>query len=313
VKALVVAELLRGEVQEVTWELIAAARSLGCSVIVALIGKGTTSLVDRINVAGVDELFIVSVESAEFESDVHRQAMQAVYAEVKPQVILMGFTINSIGYGPALAAQLGLGFASDVFAIRRDGDGIIANRAFYGGKVVGELEFPNVSGVLLLLRRGIWEPVKEAGSAVTRQLVVNCESGRTRHLEFQEATAEDQVDISSAEFLLCVGRGIGKKENLGRFEQLAEKMGATLAVSRPLVDAGWVTRARQVGQSGKTVRPKVYLSFGVSGAVQHVAGMKSSGVIIAINSDPEASIFNVARYGAVVDLFEVADELEKCF
>ena len=312
-KALVVAELLRGEVQEVTWELIAAARSLGCSVIVALIGKGTTSLVDRINVAGVDELFIVSVESAEFESDVHRQAMQAVYAEVKPQVILMGFTINSIGYGPALAAQLGLGFASDVFAIRRDGDGIIANRAFYGGKVVGELEFPNVSGVLLLLRRGIWEPVKEAGSAVTRQLVVNCESGRTRHLEFQEATAEDQVDISSAEFLLCVGRGIGKKENLGRFEQLAEKMGATLAVSRPLVDAGWVTRARQVGQSGKTVRPKVYLSFGVSGAVQHVAGMKSSGVIIAINSDPEASIFNVARYGAVVDLFEVADELEKCF
>jgi electron transfer flavoprotein alpha subunit len=106
---------------------------------------------------------------------------------------------------------------------------------------------------------------------------------------------------------------VGEKENLGQFEGLAEKMGATLSVSRPLVDQGWMPNSRQVGQSGKTVKPKVYLAFGISGAVQHLAGMKTSGTIIAVNTDPEAAIFNVAHYGAVADLFEVAEELEKLY
>ncbi|MGH8984246.1 MAG: electron transfer flavoprotein subunit alpha/FixB family protein, partial [Acidimicrobiia bacterium] len=105
----------------------------------------------------------------------------------------------------------------------------------------------------------------------------------------------------------------GEKENLSQFEELAEQMGATLSVSRPIVDAGWMPNARQVGQSGKTVTPKIYLALGISGAVQHLAGMKASGTIIAVNSDPEAAIFHVAHYGAVADLFEVAEELEKLF
>jgi electron transfer flavoprotein alpha subunit len=112
---------------------------------------------------------------------------------------------------------------------------------------------------------------------------------------------------------LSIGRGIGEKENIDRFRALADKMGATLSVSRPIVDSGWMPSARQVGQSGKTVKPKVYLALGISGAVQHLAGMKSSGTIIAVNTDPEAAIFGVAHYGAVVDLFEVADELEKLY
>ena len=127
-----------------------------------------------------------------------------------------------------------------------------------------------------------------------------------------EAPPSD-VDITTAEFLLSIGRGIGERENIDRFAELAEKMGATLSVSRPIVDAGWMPSARQVGQSGKTVKPKVYLAFGISGAVQHLAGMKTSGTIIAVNSDPEAAIFDVAHYGAVIDLFAVADELDKLF
>ena len=125
--------------------------------------------------------------------------------------------------------------------------------------------------------------------------------------------ASGDVDIAAADFLLSVGRGVGEKENLGQFEGLAEKMGATLSVSRPLVDQGWMPNSRQVGQSGKTVKPKVYLAFGISGAVQHLAGMKTSGTIIAVNTDPEAAIFNVAHYGAVADLFEIAEELEKLY
>ena len=121
------------------------------------------------------------------------------------------------------------------------------------------------------------------------------------------------MDITAADFLLSVGRGVGEKENLGQFEGLAEKMGATLSVSRPLVDQGWMPNSRQVGQSGKTVKPKVYLALGISGAVQHLAGMKTSGTIIAVNTDPEAAIFNVAHYGAVADLFEIAEELDKLY
>jgi electron transfer flavoprotein alpha subunit len=135
---------------------------------------------------------------------------------------------------------------------------------------------------------------------------------RTEQLGFREVEAGD-VDITKAEFLLSVGRGIEDKDALPQFEELAETMGATLSVSRPLVDAGWVPNARQVGQSGKTVKPKVYLALGISGAVQHLAGMQNADTIIAVNTDPEAPIFRVAHYGAVADLFDVADELADQF
>jgi electron transfer flavoprotein alpha subunit len=135
---------------------------------------------------------------------------------------------------------------------------------------------------------------------------------RAEHLGFREVEAGD-VDITTADFLLSVGRGIEDKDALPQFEELADKMGATLSVSRPLVDAGWVSNARQVGQSGKTVKPKLYLALGISGAVQHLAGMQNAETIIAVNTDPEAPIFRVAHYGAVADLFDVADELAEQF
>jgi electron transfer flavoprotein alpha subunit len=133
---------------------------------------------------------------------------------------------------------------------------------------------------------------------------------RSEHVEFREVETGD-VDITKADFLLSVGRGIEDKDNLEQFEELAERMGAILSVSRPLVDAGWVSNARQVGQSGKTVKPKVYLAFGISGAVQHLAGMRNADTIIAVNSDPEAPIFNIAHYGVVADLFDIAGQLEQ--
>jgi electron transfer flavoprotein alpha subunit len=131
-------------------------------------------------------------------------------------------------------------------------------------------------------------------------------------VEYHEADAGD-VDITKADFLLSIGRGVEEADNIPRFTELAERMGATLSVSRPLVDAGWMPSARQVGQSGKTVKPKVYLALGISGAVQHLAGMSGADTIIAVNTDPEAPIFSVADYGAVADLFEVAEELEQQF
>jgi electron transfer flavoprotein alpha subunit len=312
VSVLVVAEHLRGEFRPITYELVSAAKEVGGPVAVAVIAKDPGRLADVVNVAGVDELVTVSVEAEEFENDVYQQAVEALIAERKPAVTLLGFTVNAMGFAPALAARLGLGFASDVFVLRQEGGSLVAERAFYGSKVNAELEFPGKEQVLLLLRPTTWPAAAGDGQATVSEFPVTIERSRARHKDFQEVEVAD-VDITTADFLISVGRGIGDKENLPRFEELAGKMGATLSVSRPIVDAGWMPNARQVGQSGKTVKPKVYLALGISGAVQHLAGMKTSGTIIAVNSDPEAAIFNVAHYGAVADLFEVTEELEKLF
>jgi electron transfer flavoprotein alpha subunit len=310
--ALVVAEHLRGEVRPLTLELVSAAKELGGPVAVAVIAKDPDSLVDAVNVEGVDEILAVVVEQEEFENDVYQQALEQILSDRDFDVVLLGFTVNSMGYGPAVSAKLGLGFASDVFSIDAQASGLVVERAFYGSKVQAEIEFPGHDQVLLMLRPTAWPPAEGAGSASTTDVSVSISGSRTRHKEFVDVATGD-VDITTADFLLSIGRGIGDKENVSQFEELAGKMGATLSVSRPLVDQGWMPSSRQVGQSGKTVKPKVYLALGISGAVQHLAGMKTSGTIIAVNSDPEAAIFNVAHYGAVADLFEVAEELEKLY
>jgi electron transfer flavoprotein alpha subunit len=311
-KTLVVAEHVRGELRPITLELITGAASLGGPVEVAVIAADPAAYTDALTVEGVDEILAVKVERDEFENDVYQQALEKLIAERDPQVVVLGFTVNSMGYGPALAAKLGTGFASDVFALREEGGELVAERSFYGAKVNGEVDFPGHDRVVLLLRATAWPPAEGTGSVGDTEVSVEPTPSRARHSGWVEVQAGD-VDITTADFLLSVGRGIGDKENLEQFEGLAQAMGATLSSSRPLVDAGWMPNARQVGQSGKTVKPKVYLALGISGAVQHLAGMKTSGTIIAVNTDPEAAIFNVAHYGAVADLFEVAEELEKLY
>jgi electron transfer flavoprotein alpha subunit len=227
-------------------------------------------------------------------------------------VVLVGHTIDGMGFAPAVAARLGLGFASDVVGVGWD-DGPVARRGAYGDKLVAELEFRGKECALLMVRAGAFEPAEGAGSPESRDVPVDLSgAARSDHLDYREVAAGD-VDITQADFLLSVGRGIEDKDNLPQFEDLATRLGATLSVSRPIVDAGWVSNARQVGQSGKTVKPKVYLALGISGAVQHLAGMKKADTIIAVNTDPEAPIFTVAHYGAVADLFAVAEGLEKHF
>ena len=309
---LVVAEHVRGELRPVTLELVSAARDLGGPVAVAVVAGDPSALVEAVDVEGVDEILTVAVEPDAFETDVVQAAVEALIAEREPDAVLLGFTVDSMGYGPALAAKLGLGFASDVFALRREDGGVVAERSFYGAKVNAEVEFPGHERVVLLVRPTSWAPSAGGGGATVTEVAAPAVESRARHRYWVEVEAGD-VDITTADFLLSVGRGIGDKENLEQFEELAERMGATLSSSRPLVDAGWMPNARQVGQSGKTVKPKVYLALGISGAVQHLAGMKTSGTIVAVNSDPEAAIFNVAHYGAVADLFDVAEELEKLF
>jgi electron transfer flavoprotein alpha subunit len=313
---LVVAETRRGELRPVTLELVTAALELKAAVggplAVAVVDADPAAFTGALAVSGVDEILTVTAPTPHFEAHVAQQALESLVADEQPDLVLLGHTIDSMGFGPAIAARLGLGFASDVTAVSWE-DGPVALRGAYGGKLVSELEFPDRERTLLMVRAGAFEPAEANGAApATRAVEVAFDAAPTEHVEYREAAAGD-VDITKAEFLVSIGRGIEDKDNIPQFEELAEKLGATLSVSRPLVDAGWMSNARQVGQSGKTVQPKVYLALGISGAVQHLAGMQKADTIIAVNTDPEAPIFSVAHYGAVADLFDVAEALEQQF
>jgi electron transfer flavoprotein alpha subunit len=313
---LVVAETRRGELREVSLELVSAARSVkeaaGGRLAVAVIGADAEQFASRLGADGVDEVLTVAAAPSErFEAHVWQRALEALIESQRPALVLLGFTVDSMGFAPAVAARSGLGFASDVASISWNGS-LQAQRGAYGDKLEAQLEFPGKECTLLMVRPGIFAAAAPGdGSVVVRAVEVDLgEAARTEHVEFVEVPAGD-VDITKADFLLSIGRGVEDKDNIPRFEKLAERLGATLSVSRPLVDAGWMPGARQVGQSGKTVKPRVYLALGISGAVQHLAGIRNADTIIAVNTDPEAPIFGVAHYGAVADLFEVADELEQ--
>jgi electron transfer flavoprotein alpha subunit len=309
---LIIAESRRGELREVSLELIGAGLGVkgqaGGRLAVASIGAAGN--VEALGAEGVDEVLTVDAPTEDFEAHVHADVLDALIEQAQPALVLLGHTIDSLGFGPAVAARRGLGFASDVTRLAWDG-GPVATRGGYGGKVDVELDFPGKDCVLLTLRAGAFAPAEGSRSPPTRAVEAQAEP-RTEHLGFREVETGD-VDITKADFLLSIGRGIEDKDALPQFEELAERMGATLSVSRPLVDAGWVPNARQVGQSGKTVKPKVYLALGISGAVQHLAGIQTAETIIAVNTDPEAPIFGVADYGVVADLFDVADELAEQF
>jgi electron transfer flavoprotein alpha subunit len=313
---LVVAETRRDELRGVTLELIGAALELkdaaGGRVAVAIVDADPSAFTGALAVSGVDEILTVTTPTPSFEAHVAQQVLEALVEAEQPDVVLLGHTIDSMGFGPAVAARKGLGFASDVTAVSWDA-GPVAIRGAYGGKLVAELDFPGRERTLLMLRAGAFEPAEADGATVGMRTVdVAFDAAPTEHLDYREAATGD-VDITKAEFLVSIGRGIEDQDNVAQFEDLADKLGATLSVSRPLVDAGWVSNARQVGQSGKTVQPKVYLALGISGAVQHLAGMQKADTIIAVNTDPEAPIFSVAHYGAVADLFDVAEALEQHF
>jgi electron transfer flavoprotein alpha subunit len=314
---LVIAEQRRGELRPVSLELIGAAQSLrrdGDNVAVALLAPSPGALIDPLKLAGVDEIVAVKVAAPEFDPDTFESAISALIAERKPDVILVAHSVDSFGFAAALAAKLGLGFATDVFKVERQDGELVATRGGYGQKVNVELDFPGRGTVLLAIRGNVFKPPEQKGSPRVTEFSAPPVSSRSSGREFIELAAGDDVDMTAAEFILTIGRGIGEEAKVAQFKELADAIGATLGCSRPIADAGWLPKSRQVGQSGKTASAcKLYIAMGVSGAIQHLAGMKHVATIVAVNSDAEASIFGVAKYGIVGDIFEIAEELRRCF
>ena len=310
---MVVAEHLHGELSETTRQAVAAGKEMKEAglgpLAVALLAPDPAMLVEAASLDGVNLIVHVPVTANEFDADIYAASVEALVRAHQPAVVLMGFTANSMSMAPAVAARTDSGFASDVVAIAVEAGEVVARRDFYGGKVEAELEFGGHATVVLLLRPNIWAPATASETPEITSFAAGIDRTRMRHREYVAPPA-DEFDIGKADVILAIGRGIGERENIPRFEELADKMGVTLAASRPLVDAGWMPKSRQVGQSGVTVKPKLYIALGISGAVQHLAGLRGSERIIAVNEDPHAAIFSVAQYGAVEDLFDVVEALE---
>lgn len=308
-RTLIIAEHRQGELLPATHECVTAAQKLALPVTLAVIGGDKTLAEAAAAIAGVSEVIWAASDSTEFDSDATRTIVDELLRLLTPKALLAPHSVQSMNYLAAVAARNDIPLLTNVTHLTQEGGTIVVSRPFYAGKVAAEIAVSHPT-VTLTLRAGSWEAAAAGGPAGIKEMTYPTGLSRTRHLEFSRS-ADDGIDIAKAPILLSIGRGIGEADAIERFTTIAEKIGATLSVSRPLVDAGWMPVSRQVGQSGKSVAPKLYLAFGISGAPQHLAGLKKAGTIVAINKDPEAPIFGVARYGAHCDLHEVADELER--
>lgn len=323
------AEARDGALSPVSFELIAAARELSAQgagpITVALVDHDAEALAPTLAVEGVQEILAVPTPEPRFEAHVTQAAVEQLIAERRPSLVLAGHTIDSLGFAPAVAARGVHGFASDVIAISWSEHGALVQRPAYGEQLIAELDFPGKETVVLLLRPGAFAAAAGGagdgdgagagtamnGDATSERLALDLAgSARSERVELREAPSGG-AELAKADFVLAIGRGAASAERVAELERLAARIGATVAVSGPLVEAGWAARGRKVGVSGKTVAPRVYLALGISGAAQHLAGMSRSRTIIAVNRDAQARIFDVAHYGAVADLFDVAAELER--
>ena len=306
---LVVAEHRRGDLRDVSYEAITAGRELadarGGDLHVAVIAGDVDDFAEDLNREGVDAIHTVA-NGEEFDHNVYQTAVAALLDRTGAAAVVAPNSVNGLDYAPAVAEDRGLPLVTDAVGFEYDG-GLTVTREMYGSKVETTVDVDGDRHVITV-RGGEWAPAEGVGDAAIDAVDVELPESGARVTGFEEVGGGD-VDIADADVLVSVGRGIEEEENLELVEELADALGATLSASRPIVDNGWLPKNRQVGQSGKVVTPDVYLAVGISGAVQHVAGMKGAETIIAINTDPNAPIFDIADYGIVGDLFEVVPEL----
>jgi electron transfer flavoprotein alpha subunit len=312
---LVVAEQRDGVLNRASWEAIAAAQALagGMPIKVAVLGESVTSVAQELAKGDVAE--ILAVEHAALKTytpDAFTIATQSVVASATPAFIVLAHTYQARDYVPMLAARLRTTLITDVIGISGTGTDATFTRPMFQGKLVATVRPKPTGPCVVTFQIGSFraDAVKMGGSATVTRVAASIDAGAIRQKPeppFQEA--KQAVDLGQAERIVAVGRGIKSQEHLPLVQKLAAAMGAEVAASRPICDNGWLPMERQVGSSGQTVAPKLYVALGISGAIQHLVGMKGSRTIVAINKDRDAPIFEVADYGIVGDLFEIVPAL----
>jgi electron transfer flavoprotein alpha subunit len=308
---LVIAEQRDRRLNRASWEAIAAAQQLSADapVVVGLAGADVATLAAELAAADVKEVVTVADPAlASYTADGWVQAHAAMIAALSPAWVVLPHTYQTRDFAPALAARLDRALVTDCTAIKQAGGQVILSRPMYQGKLAADVRPLGEGPWLVTTQIGAWraDQVRRAAQPTTvRALEVAIDGAAIRQVPeapFQEA--RQAVDLSQAERIVAVGRGIKGPEHLPLAQALAEALGAEVAASRPICDAGWLPMERQIGSSGQTVAPKLYVAVGISGAIQHVVGMKGARTIVAVNKDADAPIFEVADYGYAGDLFE---------
>jgi electron transfer flavoprotein alpha subunit len=311
----VVAEHRMGELRDVTLEMLTKGRELaevsGAQLTVGILGHDVGTYCESLQKWAHEVLMVKDEKLANFNADVYQKVLSDIIKERQPDVTLIGHSSFGVDLAPPLATELGLPLASDCVDIQFKDGTPWAIRQVYGGKLSSEISFVQMPCMVTMRQGATTVQEKDlSGQVVTVDSTLTEEIAYRKFLEYVEAVVGD-VDITQADVIVSVGRGIREEKNMPVVEELAKAMGAVLACSRPVTDSGWLPPDRQVGQSGRTVKPKLYLAVGISGAFQHLAGMGGSETIVAINKDPNAPIFSAAHYGIVGDLFQVVPALSE--
>jgi electron transfer flavoprotein alpha subunit len=321
---LLITEQREGQWNKTSFETLAAAQQIAAEtqshLSAVVIGKGVAALAGELAANKVNEVLLVEHELlSAYTPDGYTIALQQAIAQAKPDLVLLPHTYQVRDFAPMLAALLGKGMIGDCIGYRHENGKLIFVRQMFQGKTAADVVFDGPAPWFATFQAGAFRAdlvAQSASKAAVTPVSVNLkpEQIRTKPLElFREA--KQAVDLTQAPILVAVGRGIKAPENIPLAEKLAHLLGGELAASRPICDEGWLPMDRQIGSSGQTVAPKLYLALGISGAIQHVVGMKGSRTIVAINKDQNAPIFEVADYGIVGDLFEIVpalnEELEK--
>src|SRR5713226_1575780 len=308
---LVVAEQRGGAWNRMSWETVTAAqqigKELGQPVEAAVVGKGIAQLAGELARKQFERVHAVEHDLLEL----YTPALGQLIEKQRPYLTIFPHTYQVRDFAPKLATSLGRVLVSDAVGHRVESGRLTLIRQLFQGKISADVHFAGEPPYFASMQAGAYRAeLAEAGSAPVEKFAPAISAGhiRTRPLELFRESAR-AVDLTAAEIIVSVGRGIKEAENIPIVQKLADALGAELAASRPICDNGWLPMERQVGSSGQTVTPKMYVAVGISGAIQHLVGMKGSKTIVAINKDPEAPIFEVADYGIVGDLFQVVPAL----
>ena len=313
----VLVEHRQGKVRDITYEMLGAGEKVasqrGTSSAAVLLGHRIKNIAEDL-ASRASKVLVVEDESLEhFNSVLYQQVLSSLIAKHQPLLTLIGHTAFGMDLAPSLAAETGLPLITDCIGLSFEESGLKTLRSIYGGKVNADVSLKESKGYIATLRPGVFPPAppgEKKGGMVIEPSPLQGVPDAKRFVEYIEAPLTGE-DITQAEIIVSVGQGIGGPEHIPMIEEVAKNLGGVLACSRPVVDRNWLPKERQVGVSGKTVKPKVYLAIGISGAFQHITAMQGSETIIAINKDPRAPIFGVADYGIVDDFQNVLPVLKE--
>lgn len=313
-------EQYKGEAASPSWEAIGAARSIADAydgkVTACVFGQGVEGLAQEAVHYGADRVFLADDDTlADFRVEAYASLLSKLATEHAPAVILFGATTRGRELAPTVAVTLETGAIADVTALETENGNVVATRPIYSGKLLSKCTIPERRPQIVSLRPRAFprpEPDTERSGEVVLVAPALTEDEIKNKVAGFEA-AEGQVSLADAGIIVSGGRGVGGPEGFSPIVELAQVLGGAVGASRAAVDAGWIPYLHQVGQTGKTVSPDLYIACGISGAIQHQAGMRTSQIIVAINKDPEAPIFRLAQYGIVGDLFQVVPALAAAF